>query len=661
LTTCPALSRVTAIKELAMTHACHFSIGRRGKEPTATVWRRWRLTLTALLAALVAVLLPPSRAAAQGALQLRLSSDAEGENEVKSPVQLRPNNLLPLFLHVTNTGPATEVTVEMVDGDRKSVKTPPFQARGAKDAGGRTSFSFGKPPEKDAKPAPLVPGKAPLTLRLFPKGSDMPAHEVTIDVARPNLYAKVKEITFASDEEDTGRKNVLTVVVEALDTFAGDPARVDLVLDPERIPSLKPGQEKVGRYSGLFSKGRPLTLRAENLEFLPDKRQEWGLIYLTVDGYPRAFTYASDFPISKTAARPTALLGNLVRLVHPAVAKPGPKYPVTVEVDNSQTGSECVLGMYGLLKELDGMKKVEELEGQAVKFAGDRQKTILHDVAGPKGTLLLQGKVADWAPVLDTTDVFGKRWLALQMLKGNEVVEVQNTKEVRKGDLDKKEPQIIEEVLLYEGRPTVSTLDVDLKQPYQLVIGAPLPVKAEIKDKSGVTRAVFFTGKLPPDGKIPPTAVQAEGMPSATTKREEPVTFRALLPIPTEKRATVLVSVQVTNNVNQTAIKTIEVQLIDPKGAGAAEPKFKGATIKGKVVEGAQAVPGVPVSLSDEKGAIKAVTRTDEKGMYRFERVPVGAYAVNAVRSASRTRGRTLVSVPEGKELIENVDVKITR
>jgi hypothetical protein len=44
-----------------------------------------------------------------------------------------------------------------------------------------------------------------------------------------------------------------------------------------------------------------------------------------------------------------------------------------------------------------------------------------------------------------------------------------------------------------------------------------------------------------------------------------------------------------------------------------------------------------------------------------FQDVPPGSYRVVAVRSAAMTQGQTPVLVPEGKELIEKVDVKISR
>jgi hypothetical protein len=495
--------------------------------------------------------------------------------------------------------------------------------------------------------------------------------EILIGVARPKEYVNVDQIFFYPVTKE-GTKNVLEVRLSAKGTFTGTTAApVELVLDPNRVPSLKPEQEKVGRYAGQLRPGTPLTLRAENLQFREGAERQQGLIYLTIDGYQRAYTYLSSFLGERGESRPSELIGPIMRLDHTPIGKPGPEYPVIVEVDNAPSAAVSTLALYREYKD----DKLIDREDEPRRFAGDRQELIAYSPAGPLGSLLFAPKVADWAIVLDTTKVYGERWLAAQMIDTDRekerlkdakapdpVIPVLNSKEIPEKGETEKTRAIVERVLLYDGKPVLS-LDLDLppappgKLP-QLTVGAPLPLRAVARDPSGITRVVFFAGKPPPDGKLPPTVPQAEG----EQIQADPYVFRAELPAPAPRPAVLLASVQMTNGVGQTAVKTIRVELVDPAKAGAnGEPKFKGALVTGTVVLGGIPQAGVPVTLSDEKGALKQAAKTDEKGVYRFERVPVGAYVVNALQSGSRTRGRTLTSVPEGKEKVENVDVKLVR
>ena len=67
------------------------------------------------------------------------------------------------------------------------------------------------------------------------------------------------------------------------------------------------------------------------------------------------------------------------------------------------------------------------------------------------------------------------------------------------------------------------------------------------------------------------------------------------------------------------------------------------------------------MTLGDEKGKLKGATKTDATGNFKFEKIEPGAYTVNAVRSASMTRGQAVISVPPGVVLVENVSIKLIR
>lgn len=644
---------------------------------------RGRRRTTAALAALTACLLLPAAASAQ--LELRFSQNPDslrGDGFIN--LRLRPGVTQELFLFVdSSSAKDLPVRVELLSAGRV-VATKSLTVKKNE----RTRVEFGKTVPKDGKPLPLTEMALPLSVRLVDKAGTPVLTplgepvEVPIGVARPKEFLKVERKNF---DAEAGNVLELFVIVRDDKTFIGPPARVDLVLSPDRIPALVPDQPKKGSYGGWVRKGPDggLVLRAEGLQFLKDVKTKGGLIYLNVDGYVRGITLFSSFSEVQNEAEPRELDLPLVRLGHPKFVLPGSRLPVVVEVDNRPRNSWLALGMYRKPPEPAPGQMRSGLQTKLLTFPDERLRSqdmdrdvrVFLNPAGPGGGILFEPKVQDWAFAIDTKGLFGERYLGVRTLIGGdqtaEGVKVLDSKAVPYQGLPTGQPNgegvllIAEPVLLREGRPDDLTLDVDLPTPkpgdlHKLEVGAAIPLKVTSKDPTGIVKAVFFAGQPLPDGKIPPTAVQAEGRQLPAT----PDVWVADLAVPTGKRAILPVSVQVTNGVDQKIIKTIQIQLIDPRAAaasnGAKGPKT--ATLTGKVVEGSRPVPGVAVSLlSGEKGELKGVTKTNAAGQYVLEKVPPGAYVVSAARSVSRTRGQTAVAVPEGVAKVENVDIKLTR
>ena len=74
-------------------------------------------------------------------------------------------------------------------------------------------------------------------------------------------------------------------------------------------------------------------------------------------------------------------------------------------------------------------------------------------------------------------------------------------------------------------------------------------------------------------------------------------------------------SAAVTNGVNQTTVKSVDIQLIDPPTGG----KIKGVVKLGEFGNGLE---GATVILKDADGKDKDSTKTDKKGEYTFTDVP---------------------------------------
>src|SRR5262249_46068435 len=159
-------------------------------------------------------------------------------------------------------------------------------------------------------------------------------------VARPADYLERPIIEF-----DPAKKNLLTVTLQAKSgAFGGPPCRADLVLRPDRIPGLVVGPDKKGTRGGyLVSPGGRLVLPAEDLEL--NETGKKGLVYLTVDGYQRAFTFSTDFPRGGSLSTPDLIQTPIARLSLSPAANPSEPYPVRLEVDNAGPVAGVELGL----------------------------------------------------------------------------------------------------------------------------------------------------------------------------------------------------------------------------------------------------------------------------------------------------------------------------
>jgi len=606
--------------------------------------RRFALMGTTL--AMLMALGSADRAVAQDKkIKLAFSDKADGSN-LKSELILRPNIVQPVYVYVRNMGEqAEEVTLELraggdtVDGGTIKVAAPAGKAT-------RVVFPKPAPPPPGTKPvAPaLTPLSGPFDIRLLSGNTAL--DEVKVNVARPNEYVEVTAIEF-DPREQNNRKNRLTVRLKAKETFTGPRARVELVLRPDRIPGLVASQRKEGSYAGyLAAPGGELVLSADNLKFQGGDDRRNGLVYLTIDGYERAFTYNTTFPQGNTPSTPARIIQPVLGIDVPKFAAPTATFKIGVEVDNAPSGAIAELGI-----DRDSDGKFEEANGEIVKFVGDRQERILLSVFGPSGSIVLKPEVSDWSADLDLTEVFGPRSLRLRLLDKGQVIPARDSAE------DKLVPEVLRTVTLDGTRPEGVKF---VGFPKQLDRGSLLPVKAtSAVPESGIANVVFFTGKLAADGKIPESAIVVNGKLIDAKAN----LWAADLPLPTDQKSTHEVSVRFTNGAGLTAIETVRIQLIDPDAGKVpgTVPASKLSSIEGSVVEGGRGQPNLEVQLKDTDGkAVKATTTTDATGKFVFKDVQPGAYKVTAAKSAAKTKGETAVTVGETQKKT-GVEVKLTR
>jgi hypothetical protein len=614
----------------------------------------------------------PAQEPANGKVKILFSYNpktkpTEADDLRKRSIVLRPNIEESVYLYAYNPGPdiMKNVTVKVAKllPDNSSqmvgqVIVPVLRVQQPE----RLVFGKPAPPAPPGKPAPPWPELEGPPFRFEMSVEEPGAKEkeeviskwpVAVKIMEPSEYMSASDLDY-----DVGAKK-FSVWITAGKEFRGPPANVQLVLSPDVIPGLIP--TKAGAYKQVIMKAdEKVQLVAEKIQFrgLPPKQ---GRVYVTVDGFERAFIFNNSF----TEGAPKAIArGTRARIVAPRFVEPGGKCPVTVEVDDPPpTGGGFV--------EL-GFDRAGNKQFAVQSLPGFREQHVYFVPEGPKGGLTFKTNVQDWVKELDTAEVSGKRSLRVQLFTLNpktgdrgELINIVDEGPPAEDahPLFTTQPRSIHAPLVFDPDTKAVEAEIILDPtapegiafvgwPKQLVKGTTLVLKATgHDDESGISKVTFFMGPAV-DGKMPPKAVESPGK----LLDEKTKVWEGELPLPTDKPGKFEVSVQFTNRAGLSASDTVVIQLVDAPAGGK-----KGTTIKGTVFQGDLAPPGVAVVLADEKGNPKGATKTDAKGQYVFEGVPPGSYVVVAVRPLDMTQGQTAVLVPEGKELIDKVDVKISR
>jgi hypothetical protein len=578
-----------------------------------------------------------------GDLKIFFSPEAANPTIRTSDLGLRPNLAQQVYLYIRNSGPketAAPVTVELRAGGKAIATWTSKQAIPKESEAVKVSFSE-KPPQPGEKPPELAPVAGPLEAVVLVGGAE--SDRAPVHFARPDEFVAIKSFQF------DGATNILVAQLEANPQrpFIGPPARVELVLRSDRIPALVPGQKKVGSYAGSLSAKEPVKLFASRLQFRPGADRN-GLVYLTVDGYQRAFTFRATFS-AEGRSDLVRITQPILRLETTGLAKAGGPSQVGLEMDNTAS-STAQLGLYR-----DSSSNAD-LEGPLELYPSERDIRILVSPLGPNGAILFRTEVSDWQSKLQTADIFGDRVLRLELI---------NKSKDREDFIDSGKPIKLDSQGNYETtKEIVRGLRIDgsppedvdfLDFPKQIVRGADLPVKATgVDPESGIAKVVFFLGKEQDDGKIPPTAPKVELKPASKDQKE----FEAKLQAPTDKKGTFDVSVAFINGVGMQTIRTVQIELIDAKAGGG------GATITGKVVFGDNAIPGQEVLLRDPQGNVKDTTKAGTegaaRGVFTFKNVAPGTYQLVAINGALRASGQAAVQVGAGedKKLTEPITLR---
>src|SRR5262249_38911427 len=151
----------------------------------------------------------------------------------------------------------------------------------------------------------------------------------------------------------------------------------------------------VGTYQRELVRGATtaVALRAQDLTFGAGDRA--GPVYLTVDGYERAFTYRVEFELQPDDTKPPVHKNGVrldqppaLRIVPDRFGRAGDKVPVRLEVDDAEPDVTVELGVD---RNKDGQYDPDELE----TFTGPRERLVSVDLT-KQGGVLFKTVVHDW-------------------------------------------------------------------------------------------------------------------------------------------------------------------------------------------------------------------------------------------------------------------------
>lgn len=586
----------------------------------------------------------------------------EDSKEPLAPINLRPNTLTTVGIYLQNPtrDDFRNVTVKLVqvEDDKFRVIAQAEAAKVAPKAEVRLAFvktnggaDKVEPKAKDAGDKKDAADKMelagpPFRMQLWvePKQKDDFApikRDLDLIIREPRDYVA------ATAQVDIAKRKLLfkAALAENDNLIGPQKCPVELVLGPEF------GETKKGTFlQPLLGPKQEVELFAEDLTFAGPKIRA-GRAYLNVDGYERAFIY----PV--TLAGPGGLseisfgkkVGAGIRV--PRYAKPNAAFPVHLELDGPLDAD------YRVEVALDRAGTKERFP-QVVNLTGLRQQKARLGVSAA-GDLLCQTEVRDWQIAFDTTGVFGNLWLRLAVFKKNgksgkyEEVELLTGDEARPGlasmEIDVESKRLFARVTQDESRPEEIEF-VDL--PREWAVGKPLLVQARVRKRDAVQapidKVTLLRGKVPADGKINPDTILGAGAFDARTEA-----WSIVLPAQ-DKIEPMEISVQFVTKTGAVGAKSATISFNDPTAGG------KGiATVKGKITHGPIAQPNLAVALYDDKGQVKGSQKTDAKGEFAFEKVPPGNYVISSMQAFPALVGQTKVEVPAGKELIENVTVRL--
>jgi hypothetical protein len=559
------------------------------------------------------------------AWRVLFSDSPDGASGAKTDILLRPNKEQKFYTFVENASRRNrKVSVKLQVGN------PPVELVSAPlvvAAGQTERFDFGKPaaaPAGAAAPSIELPGP-PYRLQFViadDKGKDLSLPTTYAGMLRPPQYLDIPEIHYESATQ------TLQVNVETLPDFSGPPCQVDLVLTG--ISGLDPRSARSsGSYRVTLQKGETRPLIAKGLHFLGSPPEK-GYVYLTADGYERAFIFETTFTRQDTPVTPLRVAGKNphLHLKCSPYSSQDPKFPVVIELDNA-TRSDVILELGW---DPSGTGAFETRE-----FAGDREQKARLNPKNAYGALSFETQVRDWSAAIDLSQTSGKIKLRGRLLDPNH-----KTLELETGD-GQSTAEIVQTVVIDNTPPEVPML-LETGESFARGANHTFRIKA-LDNESGIESVELFFAPTPEEDKNKP-----KGGEQAAPPRDESGNgiWTATLTMPVDGTSTPL-SIRAVNRSGLARwSRTITIPLVEATMVQASKVPKTG-TIKGSVLDaGDRPQPNLTVTLTNIKSKEQTKTTT-VNGEFTFENVPPGSYQLDCAKPEAGTKATVTVTVEAGK------------
>jgi len=559
------------------------------------------------------------------AWRILFSDSPDDASAAKTDILLRPNKEQKFYTFVENaTRQARKLSVKLQAGNPPvELVSAPFLVA----AGQTERFDFGKPPAAPAggAAASIELSGPPYRLQFVivdDKGKELPLPITYAGMLRPPQYLDIPEIHYESATE------TLQVNVETLPDFSGPPCQVDLVL--AGIQGLDPRSARAsGSYRVTLQKGETRPLIAKGLHFLTSPPEK-GYVYLTADGYERAFIFETTFARQDTPVTPLRVAGKNphLHLNCSAYSSQNPKFPVVMELDNA-TRSDVILEL-GWDPSGTGAFETKE-------FAGDREQKVRVNPKNPNGALSFETQVRDWSAAIDLSQTSGKIKLRGRLLDPNH-----KPLELEAGD-GQPTTGISQTVVIDNTPPEVPAL-LESGESFVKGAGHTFHIKA-FDNESGIESVELFLAQAPEDDKNKP-----KGGEQASPPRDESGNgvWIAALTMPVDGNSTPL-SIRAVNRAGLVRwSRTMNIPLVDATMVQASKAP-KAGTIKGTVIDAAdRPQPNLTVTLTNLRSKEQTKTTT-VNGEFTFENVPPGSYQLDCAKPEAGTKATVTVTVEAGK------------
>ena len=427
---------------------------------------------------LAGLLLSAGGATAQAQMKIAYGENQEPKNF--QTISLRPNQEQSVYFSYQNPTKLLKrnlkITLEQVDeaGKAKLVSQVEFDKTKTLKPDEKTAFKFPAPAGKgDWMKLDGPPFQFRFTVedgKGGAEGKDV-ADLVDLTFEEPRDY-----ITIVKSNYDPAKQR-LSITLRLNDPL-GAPSKVKLELPPSVNLGLI--ESKAGTREGVLDAKNPqLELVADEIQFEGKTPPANGRVYLTVDGFERAFIYKCTY--SEGSLLPVEDKTR-ARMVLPRYVQPGPKVAVTLEVD----GQSRVQGLddspqrakVELTFDRVGSGNFGPVPGSP--FRGLRHQEI-HYKIDTAGGILFKTEVKDRVVELNTLGINGKRALRIRLTDAKGTVldladEQENVNE--KVALFDNDPKNKSSVLTYvkSEKSIAAEVILDATKPRDLAIDAPATI-----------------------------------------------------------------------------------------------------------------------------------------------------------------------------------------